>query len=489
MLVKKIEKSIRRAGLILLMINVLVNSINAQQRPSVKPKELLNKKANGFKGIWYMIQPTGNEYAYKYSGGLATYPANHRPFAIYAKAVDKTFFCYGGTDAKNSTLLHTISYFDHRTKMIANPTIVLDKKTVDAHDNPVISIDSLGYIWMFSTSHGVERASYISRSVKPYDISKFELVNATEKVNGVDQPFTNFSYFQIYYENGKGFFALFSRYDANHRRVIGFNTSKDGRSWDEWKVVGNIEGGHYQVSAKVGNKIGIAFDYHPDGKGLDYRTNLYYLETTDWGKSWQTVTGKTPQLPLTSRENIALVRDFTTEKLNNYLLDVNLDQDGKPLILSVSSKGPQPGPQNGARDWHFFYTNKATNEWKEKVITSSDSNYDMGSIYVEGKKKLKIIGPTETGPQAYNPGGEIAAWISKDYGKTWKKKQMTTNSAMNHSYVRKPNYAADDFYGIWADGNGRKPSTSNLYFTNKEGEVYRLPSVMTGEMTKAERVK
>jgi len=110
----------------------------AQVKKEAKPKELLNKKANGFKGIWYMIQPTGNEYAYKYSGGLGTYPANHRPFAIYAEEVNKTFFCYGGTDDKNSTLLHSISYYDHASKKVANPTIVLDKKTVDAHDNPVI---------------------------------------------------------------------------------------------------------------------------------------------------------------------------------------------------------------------------------------------------------------------------------------------------------------------------------------------------------------
>lgn len=464
--------------------------LTAQEKQPAKPKELLNKKANGFKGIWYMIQPTGNEFAYKYSGGLGTYPANHRPFAIYAKEVNKTFFCYGGTDEKNSTLLHTISYYDHHTKMVANPTIVLDKKTVDAHDNPVISIDSLGYIWMFSTSHGVERPSYISKSVKPYDISKFELVNATENVDGEDIPFTNFSYFQVYYEKGKGFLALFSRYDAEHRRVIGFNTSKDGQKWDKWTVIGNIEGGHYQVSAKVGGKIGIAFDYHPDGKGLDYRTNLYYLASSDWGKSWQTMSGEVPKLPLTSRENIALVKDFTSLKLNNYLLDVNLDENGSPLILSVSSKGPEPGPQNGKRDWHFFYTDQKNKTWKSTVITASDSNYDMGSIYVEGKKTLKVIGPTNEGPQAYNPGGEMVAWVSKNYGESWKvAKELTLHSERNHSYLRKPNDAADGFYGFWADGNGRKPSESTLYFTNKKGEVFILPRTMTGDFIPVEKLK
>lgn len=462
----------------------------AAQHLSNKPKELLNIKADGFKGIWYMIQPTGNEYAYKYSGGLGTYPANHRPFAIYADKVKKTFFCYGGTDESNSTLLHSVSYYDHRTKKVANPTIVLDKGTVDAHDNPVISIDAAGYIWIFSTSHGVERTSYISKSKKPYDINEFERIEATEMINGKKTPFTNFSYFQIYYDNAKGFLALFSRYDAKHRRVIGYNTSRDGRHWDEWKVLGNIEGGHYQVSAMSKGKIGVAFDFHPDGKGLDYRTNLYYLETSDWGKSWQTVNKQQVELPLTTRNNIALVKDFTPDKLNNYLLDINLDENGDPLILTVSSKGPQPGPQNGPRDWRFFHVDKRSKKWKGTVITSSDSNYDMGSIYAEGRGRIRIIGPTETGPQGYNPGGEIAAWVSKDEGQSWRKeKQLTKNSERNHSYVRKPNGATKDFYGIWADGDGRKPSESNIYFTNKKGEVFKLPRHATTDFFVPEKVK
>lgn len=475
-----------------LFLSFYQSALKAQQRPDfvVKDKELLNKKANGFKGIWYMIQPTGNEYAYKYSGGLGTYPANHRPFAVYSKEVNKTFFCFGGTNDQNNTLLHNVSYYDHKTKKIANPTIVLDKRTVDAHDNPVISLDAEGHIWIFSTSHGVERASYISKSTKPYDISEFKLVHATEMVNGVEKPFTNFSYFQVYYEKGKGFLALFSRYDAKHRRVIGYSTSRDGQHWDQWQVLGNIEGGHYQVSTIANGKIGVAFDYHPDGKGLDYRTNLYYLETSDWGKTWQTMDKKSPQLPLTSKENVALVKDFTSSKLNNYLLDVSLDKKGNPLILSLSSKGPQPGPQNGPRDWHFSYVDKATKKWNTTVITSSDSNYDMGSIYAEGAKKIRIIAPTETGPQAYNPGGEIAIWLSKNSGKTWKKgEQLTKNSDMNHSYVRKPHFATKDFYGIWADGNGRKPSESNIYFTNKKGEVFRLPRNTTEDFIVPEKLK
>ena len=47
---------------------------------------------------------------------------------------------------------------------------------------------------------------------------------------------------------------------------------------------------------------------------------------------------------------------------------------------------------------------------------TSDNNYDMGSLWVEGDGTWHIIAPTETGPQPYNPGGEIAMWTSRDQG-------------------------------------------------------------------------
>ena len=159
----------------------------------------LNRKDNGYRGIWYMNQPSNDDYVFKYSGGLATYCAKHRPFAIYRPEVEKTFFCYGGTkqDAylrhtaedlhdghsfereREGFLLHMVSYYDHRTGYVPQPTIVLDKQTADAHDNPVITLDDAGTVWIFSTSHGRSRPSYIHRSLRPYDVDAFEWVQAT----------------------------------------------------------------------------------------------------------------------------------------------------------------------------------------------------------------------------------------------------------------------------------------------------------------------
>ena len=431
-----------------------------------------------------MNQPSNDEYVYKYSGGLATYCAKHQPFAVYAEEVDKTFFCFGGTDDTNSTLFHNVSYFDHKTGKVANPTIILNKNTTDAHDNPVISLDEEGYIWVFSTSHGTSRPSYISKSRKPYNINKFEKVNATELENGVEKPFNNFSYFQVWHVKSKGFMALFTKYQKGHR-VIGFNTSKDGIKWNEWKVLGHIDMGHYQISGENNGKISVAFNYHPDPKGLNWRTNLYYLETTDFGESWHTASGEEVQLPLTKPINPALVQHFQHDSLNCYMKDLNFDEKGQPIVMVLSSKGYESGPKNNPRKWELFHFNEG--KWDNHVITTSDNNYDMGSIYIEPHGIWRLIAPTGQGPQAYNPGGEVALWLSNNNGETWeKKKQLTLNSERNHTYVRRPVNVSSEFYGIWADGHGRQPSKSNLYFCDKDGNVFLLPETMKKSAVKPE---
>jgi hypothetical protein len=55
------------------------------------------------------------------------------------------------------------------TGRVPRPTILLDKKTDDAHDNPVIAVDGEGHIWLFSTSHGLSRPSCILKSKRPHD--------------------------------------------------------------------------------------------------------------------------------------------------------------------------------------------------------------------------------------------------------------------------------------------------------------------------------
>ena len=436
-----------------------------------------------------MNQPSGDEYVYKYSGGLGTYCAKHKPFAVYCGKVKRTFFCYGGTTPdSNRKLLHMVSYYDHKTGTVPQPTILLDKKTSDAHDNPVISVDDEGTIWIFSTSHGTSRPSYIHKSRKPYDVNAFDLVKPTKIENAQEVPMTNFSYMQPWHLKGKGFACFFTRYNYPVDRTICFMASRDGVTWSQWLRLAAIDKGHYQISAAGKNKAGSAFNFHPAPKGLNWRTNLYYIETNTFGKTWQSVDGKSLELPLTEPKNAALVHDYQAKGLNVYLKDIRFDKQDQPVILYITSKGYESGPKNDPRTWT---TARWTGmKWQIRPVCTSDNNYDMGSLYIEGDGTWRIIGPTETGPQPYNPGGEIAMWVTHNEGVEWKKvRQLTKNSSRNHTYARHPVNAHPDFYAIWADGHGRKPSQSSLYFCDKQGNVRVLPRQMSSEFAEPKRLE
>lgn len=473
---------------------VPVNQANAQiltVKADPYDSNLLNKKDDGFRSIWYYNQAIGGEYVYKYSGGLGSYPANHYPFCVYRPEVNKTFFCFGGTDHDRKTLLHEVSYFDHATGKVARPTIILDKKTTDAHDNPVMTMDDAGYIWVFSTSHGTGRPSYVSRSANPYDISKFVSIPATKIQDGQEVPMTNFSYVQVFNVPKKGMFVFFTTYDrrvlndpsTRAQRILSFMKSPDGIHWSEWKPIAAMAVGHYQNAAvwQKGEtlKMGSAFNYHPydpeHGRvGLNYRTNLYYMETLDEGVTWQTIDGKPLETPQLDPHSAALVHDYEPEGKNVYIMDLIYDENGFPVIFYITSKDWRSGPDGDPREWFTCAWNGS--DWEIHKITESDNNYDFGSLYIGNDGVWRMIGTDGTGPQAYNTGGEVSLWVSRDHGKTWtKERQMTENSPINHCYPRRPIDAHPDFYAFWADGHGRQPSEANLYFSNIRGDVFRLP--------------
>ena len=444
----------------------------------------LNQKASGYRGIWYMNQPCDDEYVYKYSGGLGTYCAKHRPFAIYSERANKTFFCYGGAkEDDNQELLHMVSYFDHSNGFVPRPTILLDKKTGDAHDNPVISIDEKGHLWVFSTSHGKARPSFIHRSKKPFDIGTFELVPSTWNVDGTQTPFSNFSYMQVWRSKTIGFSAFLTRYGDPAKRTIGFLSSDDGVSWNQWQRLAAIDEGHYQISGSGRNKLGSMFNYHPNDKGLNWRTNLYFLQTSDNGKSWETVDGEPLEIPITKADSSALVRDYESENLIVYLKDLQYDDQDRPVLLYITSKGYQPGPQNNPRTWTIARWSEE--RWIFSNITNSDNNYDLGELCIKSDGEWCVTGPTEPGPQPFNPGGEVVTWASNDQGATWtKRKQLTAASQHNHTYVRNVLNAHPDFVSIWADGHGRKPSASRLFFADADGNVFQLPQTIEGQLGK-----
>lgn len=423
-------------------------------------------RADGYMGIWFTLGQF-SEYGDKYSGGLGTYTANHIPIAVHAPEAEKTFFVYGGTTGPEERhLLIMASWYDHRHHRVPKPTIVHDKQGVDdPHDNPSLAIDPEGHLWIFISGRGSRRPGYIYRSSEPYSTDRFERISEREM-----------TYPQPWWVEGRGFLHLYTRYTRG--RELYFERSPDGRTWSEERKLAGI-GGHYQVSSRHNGKIGTFFNRHPDGN-VDRRTDLYYLETVDFGESWRTAGGVTVDLPLDEEVNDALVIDYSSQNRLQYTVDLNWDRNGNPILLYVTSGGHEPGPMNEPRFWEIAHWDG--DRWRNRIVTRSDHNYDMGSLYVSEERWL-IIAPTAVGPQPWGTGGEIEMWESRDEGENWTKiRQVTSNSERNHMYLRRPTDATDPFFYFWADGDPDRPSVSSLYFGDSGGERYwKLPRKMEEE--------
>src|SRR5690606_22823714 len=120
---------------------------------------------------------------------------------------------------------------------------------------------------------------------------------------------------QPMYVEGKGFMFFHSLYTSTGR-TLRINTSSDGINWDhDWSdrpIIAQIPGGQYQVSEVNGQTVGTMFNWHPGGTVND-RTNLYYMESADFGETWQTADGTPLTTPVTTVTNAALVRNYQAE--------------------------------------------------------------------------------------------------------------------------------------------------------------------------------
>jgi len=458
------------------------------------PPVVANAKANGYRGIWFDLGQ-GSTFGSKYSGGLGTYTAKHVPLSIYAEAVDKTFFVYGGTDeATSSRLLVMASEYDHATHSVPKPTIVLDKTEFegglvnDPHDNPALAIDGDGYLWVFVSGRGAQRQDHTFKSTTPYSADEFELV---EPPAGDKR-----GYPQVFHIPGSGFIHLFTIYQPG--RELFFRTSADGVIWNPTKQLADMEG-HYQVTWRTGNKIGTMFNRHPD-RNVDERTDLFYVQTTDFGVTWTTADGMPVALPITDTDSPAKVFDGVAADKLVYLNDLNFDQDGDPILLyttasNASGNAHQPGPFAEPRKWVTSHWNGSGWETREMPASATATstvthNYDTGSIFVEGSR-WRVVGPTgapsvdpEDEPlRFWGQGGEVEVWISDDEAASWTKAHETTrDSERNHGYVRRTFNGADRFTTFWADGNPDAKTESHLYFGNREGTRYwKLPYRMSAD--------
>lgn len=505
----------RVAGVAFLML--LFNALSLGQDPAQDSTQLVTgqSKVDGYRGIWFTLGQfygpgkDGQDYSSvsstptfpygdKYSGGLGTYTAKHTPLAIYAPAVDRTFFVYGGTTRQDERrLLCMVSYYDHQTGKVPKPSIVYVKHGVDdPHDNPSIQIDDAGYLWVFVSGRGTHRTGLIYRSTEPYSIDRFDQVEMSEftypqphQIVGSPQPVVGPDPLPGVWDGQLLF--LFTKYSGV--RELYFRRCIAGQWSPTDKIAGirdngESRAGHYQTSDSVvietpsgsRTKVGTFFNRHPNGN-VDRRTDLYYLQTVDGGATWQTIEGVTVQLPIQNVSSQTRVANWQVEGQNVYLKNMVFDEQGNPALLFITSAGAQPGPPNGPRFLRVTHWNGS--QWSTNTVCSIDHNYDMGSLAISGNR-WTVMAPTAPGPQPDHGGGEVTRWVSDDRGVTWSlDRSVTRSSPRNHNYVRTPVGAKDPFVYFWTDGDPTGLSKSKLYFCDRLGKnVFELPYEMSEPM-------
>ena len=470
----------KRFLFLLLPFGVVAGGFAADTKAPKAPKQpddLKTAVGDGYRGIWYMNQALKNEYVYKYSGGFATYPQQHVPIAVYSAKANKTFFTYAGKTDDSDHLVNMVAYYDHATGEVPRPVVLVERKTNDAHFNGTLALDDAGHVYVFCNVHGAGGGkAQVFRSREPNSIDAFDIVREE-----------NFSYSQAWSVEGQGILWLHTRYQGNRRPTFFSTIGLDGTTFSEPKPIADIEQGSYHVSWSDGKRVATAFDFHPKQGGLNARTNLHYLETRDFGRTWTTVAGEKVALPLTDVKNAALVRDFQREGLLVYLKDIAFDAGGHPVVLYITSHGYASGPNSGPRQWNV--ARWTGTEWVYTSMMPADHNYDHGSLYIEPDGAWRLIAPTEPGPQPHTTGGQITIHTSKDMGLGWSKvKTLDVPAGRNQTYVRRPLNARPEFYALWADGDPLKPSESDLYFCDQSGNQFCLPRMINGEHGKPEPV-
>lgn len=460
-------------------------------RPDQYAQPEQSTQLNGYKGIWYDLGQR-TEYGSKYSGGFATYTAKHRPMAVHAPKANKTFFTYGGTlDTGLKHLVLMASEYDHVTHQIPKPTLVMDKGGVDdPHDNSAIQIDANGYVYVFVSGRGHTRKGYIFKSVAPYSTESFVRLSPPEG--------ESFTYPQIWLlpgetEGDERFAHFFSRYTAG--RELYFSTSRDAQDWTEAVKLAALNG-HYQTSYHHGNRVGTAFNRHPGGN-VDQRTDVYYVQSDDYGSTWTTVDGRVLDLPLCEVDNPARVIDYAAQGRLVYVKDMVYDANGHPVILYLTAANYAPGPAGEPRLLEI--TRWTGSEWVTTALPAAATesstlihNYCAGVLRIESSGRWVVLAPTGSGqaPGAdasqteiehyWGQGGEMELWVSDDQGQKWTKtRALTAQSERKHGYPRNVENAADPFYYLWTDGNPEAFSEAHLHIANSDGsKCWELPYEM-----------
>ena len=383
-----------------------------------------------------------------YHGPMGTYPQWHRPMAVYAQPVDKTYFVFG------NRLFHAmIMAYDHASGTFEGPLNLGTFTAPDAHMNPGLFIDEQGYIYVFFGSHNT--TENVVRSSTPYNISSFTIRASI--------PFH--SYPQTWQLQAGEIFHLHRGQDT---RSFNFRTSvNSAASWSAPTQLTSFSTAHWTYPISIAENgtypRSLYVVYTIYNSTIQHRRHIYFTATHDAGQTWVKSNASPVTLPITS-PTVDKVWDSGLDQVN--LSDIQLDEQGNVYVLFNQGDGTAPNSWT----WRILRFDGA--QWTSYVIpTGGDHHFDIGGLVTLGGGQLRAYLPS-TPSQPGDDGGDIEEWESLDSGQTWNKlADLTQSSSYSHNFIRTVLHSDPAFRIFWSYGDSRiQPESTEvqLYLYGEE---------------------
>ncbi len=330
----------------------------------------------------------------------------------------KTYFVYNGIGSDR--LDPMIASFNHRDGAVSSakvgdaPGIMVNQ--TDDHGNPVMLVDSSGYIHVIFGGHGNHRGSQkYFRSTKPEDFTSFDAVNSIPDNNTypnlLELPDSTLMFFYRGPDNHPDSWYLQTSatggatWTSPLEVISGGKKRTDGKYYEK-----TYSDGWYGPDVMYEGKEGathfvIAFHAHASDHKAEYhqlrRTSIFHFLRTASG-AWQTMGGQSLSLPITREVMEANCTAFEAKDKvgpdvdSTYPQNLTVDESGNPYLLFKARDDDDP---------------KFTGDLKMVYWTGS------------GWSSAKSV-PTRAGGYLEVKGGNIDIYSDKhyrssDHGSSW----------------------------------------------------------------------
>lgn len=384
---------------------------------------ILNQTPTPVKGIWYALAQKFNGIP-KYSGGFATYTANHTPMAIDRNGdVYYTF----AQDGPAGTMQVGVAVLRGSTAQTSVQILRTEMASRDPHQNVTLSIDDAGYVYVYQSARNNDPApsmqGLIWKSVTPYTLpTASHLLGAGH----------NRAYLQPWHIAGQQV-QVFTQYAGELNGPKVRHPSVYNPSCHSAAGARLFDAGGYAISLYKNNRLHVVHNFHRAGEVTfdhptipgsqyteygashpDLRSNLYYMYSDDGGCQWKNIQGQVVSLPVNPQAApTQIYNSFASGKPFIYLQDLDVQADGSVVVLAVDSS--HYSPVQGSRE-HVVYKITPAGAYSRQVLRPTNHNYNVGFLFQRLGETFAVLPDRSSGFEQYSGGNLV---VMRDIGTNW----------------------------------------------------------------------